>query len=113
MEKAWEETDHLLELYQRFEEAIALYLKVDLEEAKTVFETAELEESLKDLEKAAQSFNMERFFAWEKETEHMTAPEEYLENWNKLRDVVRNVAFSDTIDIIEAMLAKINEKKHD
>lgn len=40
----------------------------------------------------------------------MSAPEGYEEDWQKLRDAVRNVAFSETVERIEGIL---NQKEQE
>ena len=103
---AWQQTGHLLELYQWTQDILADFFHADVEPPKTAYSMEEFKESLGRLKKAAENFQMEEFFAWEKETESMSAPQGYEEDWKKLRDAVRNVAFSETVERIEGILAQ-------
>lgn len=106
VEMAWQQTGHLLELYQWTQDILADFFHADVEPPKTAYSMEEFKESLGRLKKAAENFQMEEFFAWEKETESMSAPQGYEEDWKKLRDAVRNVAFSETVERIEGILAQ-------
>ena len=106
VEMAWQQTGHLLELYQWTQDILTDLFHADVEPPKTAYSMEEFKESLGRLKKAAENFQMEEFFAWEKETESMSAPQGYEEDWKKLRDAVRNVAFSETVERIEGILAQ-------
>ena len=66
----------------------------------------EMKQSLQQLKDAAENFNMEAYFNWEKEMENVSVPEIYHEAWKGIKEAVRNVSFSETVERIKKVLGE-------
>lgn len=99
-----QDTEGLLELYKKYEQVLDDFFGPEEDDAGEQISEDEMKESLAELKDAAENFNMEIFFKWEKEMEHVQVPEEYQDAWKEVKDAVRNVSFSETVEKIETIL---------
>lgn len=98
------DTGALLELYRKYQTTIAEFFGDEEKPEGTQISEEEMKQSLLQLKDAAENFNMEAYFNWEKEMENVTVPEHYQEAWKEIKEAVRNVAFSETVERIEKVL---------
>ncbi len=100
------DTPGLLALYQKYEQVLREFFGPEETAEGNVISDEELFESVKRLRKAAEEFNMEEFFKWEKEMEDAEVSAQYQDDWRKIKAAVRNVSFSETVDKINEMLER-------
>lgn len=100
------DTGSLLELYQSCRKSVLAFFGEDEQEENTTITEKEMLEQLSELKNAAENFNMEAYFNWEKEMENVSVPEAYQEAWKGIKEAVRNVAFSETVERIEKILGE-------
>ena len=101
-----QDTGALLELYQKYQNTIAEFLGDEEKPESTQISEEEMKQSLQQLKDAAENFNMEAYFNWEKEMENVSVPEIYQEAWKGIKEAVRNVSFSETVERIKKVLGE-------
>lgn len=101
-----QDTGALLELYRKYQNTIAEFFGDEEKPEGTQISEEEMKQSLQQLKDAAENFNMEAYFNWEKEMENVSVPEIYQEAWKGIKEAVRNVAFSETVERIEKVLGE-------
>ena len=104
------ETGHFLVQYRKMEEQLAPYFKKDEGAEPVLLSLEQLIDSLEQLKKAAEDFDMEEFIGWKRKNQNVTVPRDYREEWENIKNAVENVAFSDTIEAIDALILHLKQK---
>lgn len=100
-EDAWKRTPELLALCGECEAALEAYFSGKKQEKNAVLPEQEMRRLLAGLKKAAEEFDMEAFFDWEKRMEKVEAEAPYEAAWEEIKLAVQNLAFSEVIEKIE------------
>lgn len=100
----YRDTGELLELYQKYEQILETFFGEKEDGVGETISEEEMKESLVQLRNAAENFDMENFFRWEKEMEQVEVPQEYQEIWKEIKEAVRNVSFLETVEKIDTIL---------
>lgn len=102
--EAWEQTPKLLALYEDCEAALLAYFSGEKQKKTMVLlSEQEMRMLLAGLKEAAEEFDMEAFFDWEKRMEDVEVEAPYEETWQGIKLAVQNLAFSEVIEKIEEL----------
>lgn len=101
-----QDTGKLLELYRKYEETLTEFFASEETEEEQITEE-EMKQSLLQLKEIAENYDMEEFFQWEKDMEKTQVPEAYRQQWNAVKEAVRSVSFSETVEKIEEIEAML------
>lgn len=104
-EEVWQENDALMALCTEIQEIISNFLGIEKEAVGEKMEDMISKEAYRDLileiKKAADNFDMARFMQYEDELEEIVPPQEKQEEFEQIKEFIRNAAFGDASEYLQ------------